>query len=620
MCGIAGIITANNNLINEPVLRRMSDSLAHRGPDGEGLWCNDTNTAGFSHRRLSIIDLTTGGAQPMHYLGRYTIVYNGEIYNYKELRSDLQKAGYHFKSQSDTEVILASYDFYKEQCVKYFDGMFAFAIWDERERILFTARDVFGEKPFYYYKDDSVFVFASEMKALWAAGVTKSPDEKMMINYLALGYVQNASDKSQTFFKDITALPPAHYGILSLSDMEYAEIRYKDFNKENIIKISEQDAVEQLRTLLYESTAKRLRSDVPVGSSLSGGLDSSSIACIINNIQKSSKTDTGFKTFSAVFPGFEKNEEKYIADVCAKFDLESFTVTPSANDLMDDIVKISWHQDEPFTSSSIYAQYKVYELAKKNNIKVLLDGQGADETLAGYTKYLHWYMQDLVGHNKFFPAKREKAALKRNSIPMKWGMKNILASYLPSHAALALEKIEFKKISNSHFINANLMQEVKGKEWLGIYKPVVTKLNDILYFNTMQNGLEELLRYADRNSMAHGTEVRLPFLNTELVSFIFSLPACFKIKDGFTKSILRKAMDKQLPDNIVWRTEKVGFEPPQKSWMENKKVKDLFYEAKEKLVKEKILKPAILDKNIMPLGAHETNNVDWRYLSLAHIL
>jgi asparagine synthase (glutamine-hydrolysing) len=620
MCGIAGIITANNNLINEPVLRRMSDSLAHRGPDGEGLWCNDTNTAGFSHRRLSIIDLTAGGAQPMHYLGRYTIVYNGEIYNYKELRSDLQKAGYHFKSQSDTEVILASYDFYKEQCVKYFDGMFAFAIWDERERILFTARDVFGEKPFYYYKDHSVFVFASEIKALWAAGVAKSPDEKMMINYLALGYVQNASDKSQTFFKDITALPPAHYGILSLSDMEYAEIRYKDFNKENIVKISEQDAVEQLQALLYASTAKRLRSDVPVGSSLSGGLDSSSIACIINNIQKNTKANPGFKAFSAVFPGFEKSEEKYIADVCAKFDLESFTVTPSANDLMDDIARISWHQDEPFTSSSIYAQYKVYELAKKNNIKVLLDGQGADETLAGYTKYLHWYMQDLVGHNKFFPAKREKAALKRNNIPMRWGMKNILASYLPSHAALALEKIEFKKISNSHFINANLMQEVKGKEWLGIYKPVVTKLNDILYFNTMQNGLEELLRYADRNSMAHGTEVRLPFLNTELVSFIFSLPACFKIKDGFTKSILRKAMDKQLPDNIVWRTEKVGFEPPQKSWMENKKVKDLFYEAKEKLVKEKILKPAILDKNITPLGAHETNNVDWRYLSLAHIL
>lgn len=620
MCGIAGIITANNNLINEPVLRRMSGTLAHRGPDGEGLWCNDTNTAGFAHRRLSIIDLSDGGAQPMHYMGRYSIVYNGEIYNYKELKSDLQKAGYFFRTQSDTEVILAAYDFYKEQCLKYFDGMFAFAIWDESDRILFTARDVFGEKPFYYYKDNEVFVFASEMKALWAAGLEKSADEKMMINYLALGYVQNASNKSQTFFKHISSLPPAHYGILSLSDMEYAVIRYKDFNKENIIKISEQDAVAQLQGLLHSSVERRLRSDVPVGTSLSGGLDSSSIAYFINDIQKKAKANTGFKAFSAVFPGFEKNEEKYIADVSAKFDLESYTVSPSANDLIDDIAKLSRHHDEPFTSSSIYAQYKVYELAKKNGIKVLLDGQGADETLAGYTKYLHWYMQELTGHNKIFPAKREQAALRKNSINMKWGVKNLLASYLPSHAALALEKIELKKISNSRFINANLMQEVKGKEWLGIYKPVVTKLNDILYFNTMQSGLEELLRYADRNSMAHGTEVRLPFLSTELVSFIFSLPSCFKIKDGFTKSILRKAMDKRLPDNIVWRTEKVGFEPPQKSWMENKKVKDLFYEAKEKLVREKILKPAILDKNIIPLGAHEANNADWRYLSLAHIL
>lgn len=620
MCGIAGIITLNNNLINEPVLRRMNLSLAHRGPDGEGLWRNDANTAGFAHRRLSIIDLTDGGAQPMHYLGRYSIVYNGEIYNYRELKSDLQKAGYFFRTQSDTEVILAAYDFYKEQCVKYFDGMFAFAIWDERDRTLFTARDIFGEKPFYYYRNEEVFIFASEMKALWAAGLDKSADEKMMINYLALGYVQNAADKSQTFFKHISSLPPAHYGILSLSDMEYAVIRYKDFNKENIIKISEQDATEQFQGLLQSSVARRLRSDVPVGTSLSGGLDSSSIAYLINNIQKKTKANPGFKTFSAVFPGFEKSEEKYIAEVAAKFDLESFTVSPSANDLMDDLAKLSWHQDEPFTSSSIYAQYKVYELARKNNIKVLLDGQGADETLAGYTKYLNWYMQELTGHNKFFPARREKAALKRNSIPMKWGVKNLLASYLPSHAALALEKIEFKKISQSQFINANLMQEVKGKEWLGIYKPVVTKLNDILYFNTMQHGLEELLRYADRNSMAHGTEVRLPFLSADLVSFLFSLPSCLKIKNGFTKSILRKAMDKKLPDSIVWRTEKVGFEPPQKSWMQNKKVQDLFYEAKEKLVKEKILKPAILDRDITPLGAHEDNNADWRYLSLAHIL
>ncbi len=597
----------------------MSDTLAHRGPDGEGLWINERNTVGFSHRRLAIIDLSDAGAQPMHYLNRYSIVYNGEIYNYKEIRSDLQKAGYHFTTESDTEVILAAYNFYKEDCVKYFDGMFSFAIWDDVTQTLFCARDIFGEKPFYYFIDKDVFVFASEMKALWAIGINKNIDEKMMVNYLAIGQVQNASNKSHTFYKNIYALSSAHIGLLSINDMHFTLTKYRDINKEHTIKISEADAIEKVQILLTKSVNHRLRSDVAVGSSLSGGIDSSTIAYLIQ--QQNLKNQQGnFKTFSAVFPGFENDESVFIDQLCESFQLQNYTVTPSAEGLIKDFDKLCYHQEEPFTSSSIYAQYKVYELAAANNIKVLLDGQGADETFAGYTKYLHWYLQELTGHSKFNEAKKERLNFKKNNINIKWDIKNKIAAYLPSHTSMALEKREYNKIIDNEVINTELLNAIKGNEWAGISKPVVTKLNDILYHNTMQHGLEELLRYADRNSMAHGTEVRLPFLNFEMVKFIFSLPSSFKIKEGFTKSILRKTMQDKLPDNILWNTKKIGFETPQKSWMENKVLTEKIINAKERLVEEKILKSIVLLNKINPKHAHEAENMDWRYLNLASFL
>ena len=618
MCGIAGIISTQKIIIHTGSLKAMSDSLSHRGPDGEGYWINKENTAGLSHRRLAIIDLSNAAAQPMHYLNRYSIVYNGEIYNYKELKADLQKAGYHFTTQSDTEVILASFDFYKEDCVKYFDGMFSFAIWDEKLNELFCARDIFGEKPFYYFLDNAVFAFASEMKALWSIGVEKSADEKMMVNYLALGQVQNAANKSQTFYNHIFSLPPAHTGLLSLSNMHFVLSRYRDINKENSIQVSEKEAIEKLEFLLENSVKLRLRSDVSIGSSLSGGIDSSTIAYFIQRNSDTKKRN--FKTFSAVFPGFNKDESIFINEICNNFTLDNFTVTPNSDELLKDFEKLCYHQEEPFSSSSIYAQYKVYELAAANNIKVLMDGQGADETLSGYSKYLHWYLQELSAKGKYAEVKKQRLLLQKANFNLKWNFKNILAAYLPSHTSLALEKREYNKIINSQFINSQLLQKIKGREWQGIYKPVVTKLNDILYNNTMQHGLEELLRYADRNSMAHGVEVRLPFLNFELVKFIFSLPSSFKIKDGFTKYILRKTMSGKIPDKVLWNTNKIGFETPQKSWMENKQMQEMIFSCKEKLVKENILNATVLKNKVEPKHAHEAENIDWRFLNLSKIL
>jgi len=618
MCGIAGIISPKSFALSLPALKRMADSLAHRGPDGEGFWINDISNAGFAHRRLAIIDLSDEAAQPMHYLDRYTIVYNGEIYNYIELRKELKKAGYHFKTGSDTEVILAAYDFYKEQCVQYFDGMFAFAIWDDQEQQLFAARDRFGEKPFYYYAEKNMFAFASEMKALWAAGINKTPEHKMILNYITLGYVQNPADKAQTFFKDIYSLPAAHYLYYRAGEGSIRIENYWNIDKQAFIRISEEDAIERIDALFSSSVFRRLRSDVPVGASLSGGLDSSSIVYYMQ--QQIRNVANKYKTFSAIFPGFEKNEHAYVQEVVKKLQVDNFTVVPTAADLIRDFKKLCYHQEEPFPSSSIYAQYRVFDLAKSQRVKVLLDGQGADEVLAGYHKYIHWYLQEMVSRYKFSDIKKEKIRLQANNIPFRWGVKNIMAAFLPSHASIALEKKEYQRIIHHTDISKNMLTFLKGREWEGIHKPVVTKLNDILYFNTMQHGLEELLRYSDRNAMAHGLEVRLPFLNAELVQFIFSLPSQFKISNGYTKSIFRKLMDQKLPDSIVWRTDKIGYEPPQKIWMEDKEMKEYVYTAKQKLVKEDILKAQVLQKKSRSLHAHDADNFDWRYLCVAAML
>ncbi|MEO6583503.1 MAG: asparagine synthase (glutamine-hydrolyzing) [Ferruginibacter sp.] len=618
MCGIAGIITPNPSNITTTVLQRMAKVLAHRGPDGERLWINEKQTVGFSHRRLSIIDLSERGAQPMHYLNRYTIVYNGEIYNYLELKTDLEKSGYVFTTKSDTEVILAAYDFYEERCLQYFDGMFSFAIWDEETQILFAARDRFGEKPFYYHKTDEAFLFASEMKGLWAAGIEKYADEKMLLNFISLGYVQNPADKSQTFFKNIYSLPPAHFILYNLHTGRLAIRSYWDIDKGVTEQYELEEALYKLNALFSASISKRLRSDVSIATSLSGGLDSSSILSFI--LQEQKNKSFSFKTFSAVFPGFQKDESYFINKTIESTGCHNYQVNPTADSLVMEFEKLAYHQEEPFPSSSIYAQYKVFEVAKENNIKVLLDGQGADEILAGYHHYGHWFLQELASRYNYKVWREQKTALNKNNVQPGWGFKNILATLLPSHAALVLEKRELKKTRDNKNITPAFLALIQDTGWESKNKPVIKKLNDILYFNTMQYGLETLLRYADRNSMAHGTEVRLPFLNAELVQFIFSLPSTLKIKNGYPKWILRKLMEKRLPAEIVWRKDKIGYEPPQKSWMHTETLTDYIHEAKKKLVSKNILRPSTLNNKTVPLDAHSADNYDWRYLSAAQII
>lgn len=284
MSGIAGIISLYELDINIPTLKRMSSALSHRGIDGGGVWINPKKTLGFAHRRLATIDLSFNAVQPMHYKDKYSIVFDGEIYNYIEIKQDLQKAGYVFRNNSDTEVILAAYDFYKERCVYHFDGKFAFAIWDEVEQCLFAARDRFGEKPFYYYKDKTRFVFGSEMKAIWSAGIEKSVDYKMLVNYLSLGDVQNPSNKSQTFYNKISSLPPSHYITLHKNVMQIEP--YWTIDKNSQIDISTKAANEKLEYLLSNAIKKRMRGDAAIGIGFDEEFDTSILISFAKSVSK----------------------------------------------------------------------------------------------------------------------------------------------------------------------------------------------------------------------------------------------------------------------------------------------------------------------------------------------
>jgi asparagine synthase (glutamine-hydrolysing) len=609
MCGISGIISHHGSDINLVQLKLMSDTLIHRGPDGSGEWIGPQKNVGFAHRRLAIIDLSVDAAQPMHYLGKYTIVFNGEIYNYIELKNQLQQLGYSFKTNSDTEVILAAFDYYQDDCVQHFDGMFSFAIWDEITQTLFAARDRFGEKPFFYINQNERFVFASEMKALWAIGIEKKLSHKMLSNYLINGNIQNPSSKSQTFYENIYALPPAH--VLKLNNQGLKITPYWNLEKSNFNIDTEENVIKKLDELIHESVIKRLRSDMPVGMSLSGGLDSTTLLHYIT------KHQSDVKTFSAVFPGFEKDESVFVEKAVNHYQVKNFSITPNENDLIDDFEKLMYHQEEPFQSSSIFAQYKVFQLAKENNIKVLLDGQGADEVFGGYLKYVQWYLLEEIRNKNFGVFFTQKKKLEQHFPGFQFGINKYLAAFFPIQAAKALS-IRAAKTSQAktYFTNDFLAFNV-GANYNE--KPVVHSLNDILHFNTMQMGLEELLRFSDRNAMAHGCEVRLPFLNHQLVSYVFGLPSNYKIHDGFTKFILRKTMQGKLPDEIVWRKEKIGFEPPQQQWMNSFIMQDYLFEAKRNLVHDKILKPEVMNVNFNNSGAHEYENVNWRFLCASRL-
>lgn len=596
----------------------MSDALAHRGPDGEGVWINENGTAGFSHRRLAIIDLSPAAAQPMHYPSsvnrRYTIVYNGEIYNYIELKEALQKKGYIFHTQSDTEVILAAYDCYRESCLPLFDGMFSFAIWDEQKQELFAARDRFGEKPFFFHHQHHTLYFGSEIKGLWVAGIKKKVDEQMLLYYLASGNTTSPTDRQRTFYKEIQSLPPGHFFRFTTAKKSISAQPYWDIDKKTVTW-DPANAVERFKELFSSSVKRRLRSDVPLGTNLSGGLDSSSIVCTVNQLTAGV---SNYKSFSVVFPGFEKDESKYINEVTKMYSLDNFSISPSAVDFITDFESLCHHQELPFDSASVYLQFALSKLASQHNTKVLLDGQGADETLAGYSRYVHYYLQQLFRNSSWNLFAKEKKAFANPGQTQKWDFKNLLAALLPGQATSFLRTKEIRGITNTGELEMEFIHQHLNRHLF--VKPIVKTLNDILYYNTRQSGLEDLLRYADRNSMAFGRELRLPFLSHELVAFVFSLPAELKFNNGYSKWILRESMKDKLPASVAWRKDKTGFEPPQLLWMKDPIFRDYLYHSRQKLSAAGILKKSKVAAPVRPAAAYSPLNTDWRYLVTGALL
>jgi asparagine synthase (glutamine-hydrolysing) len=621
MCGIAGMIAPEARNISLEALERMASSIAHRGPDGQQCWLDESQSLGMAHRRLSIIDKSAAAAQPFFYL-HYVVVFNGEIYNYLELKEQLRKHGYVFTTNGDTEVIPAAYDCWGLDALQKIDGMFTIALYDKKKQELKLIRDRLGEKPLYYYVKFSqrgkfdFFYFGSEMKALWSVGVPRIPHGSMLLNYLGLGFVKQPLKQTATFFQDILSLPPGHVIDIQITTSRFSMKRWyhSQFGSQHFLTDSETHS--RFDALLTESILRRLRSDVSVGTSLSGGLDSSSIAYLIhrNVVSSGSWSQCGF---TAGFPGFEKDETGYAKEVATQLKLHSFFCHPNADNLVADWHKWMNHQEEPVQSSSAFIQFKVYELAKKEGITVLLDGQGADEVLAGYEKYIPWYLQTMAKEKNLAAALRQKKFFLQNGFHFSWSLGHYVAALQPEKAASWLQKKAIRQVQSIPFLHKDFLHQFLNKDTL--IKPIVRHLDDILHYNTFQFGLEELLRYADRNSMAHGCEVRLPFLHHELIQFMFSLPTRFKMNEGFTKWILRKSTAVSLPQHIAWRRGKIGYEPPQQDWLSHPSVQNMISEAQKTLIINKVLEPGVLETKLSANPAHAAKNFEWRCLNAAFL-
>lgn len=597
MCGIAGLYSKSK--ISQESIVRMTDAISHRGPDGDGLWLNDEQNLGFGHRRLSIIDLSDEGKQPMLFADRYVITFNGEIYNYLELRKELEEQGIRFRSKTDTEVLLALYAEHGVDCLHKLDGMFAFVIYDKQSKIVFGARDRFGEKPFFYhYEAGKSFAFASEIKALLAFGVERDVNDQMLANFLLSNYsINNPQTLSDTFYKKILKLPAASYFMLdaelNFTIKEYWKINPLESNRNILFG----EAKEEFRYLLAQSVNYRLRSDVPIGSSLSGGLDSSSIVCLIN--EENADQRIRQNTFSARFKDFNKDEGRFIQQVIDKTNASSHFTWPDEEEFITDFNDLLYFQDEPFPSASIYAQYCVMKKAKEANVTVLLDGQGADETLAGYEYYLQTYLNGLkknqpgkyaeeydfiVGNNaNFVPPLAEQVSAP--GISLKSLVKNTIR---PLYKVVNPKK--YASVADRPLgLLTDTFRESLGHEWQYRYIFDTDHVKSHLWHSVKYNNLEDLLRFSDRNSMAHSREVRLPFLNTKLVEFLFTLPAEFLIQKGWTKYILRESLQDILPTEIAWRKDKIGYEPPQKKWLQNPVFVSKIQQRKEDLIKRGII-------------------------------
>jgi asparagine synthase (glutamine-hydrolysing) len=553
MCGIFGQVNYNKKVSLEAAIK-MSQALYHRGPDGEGIWSNESQSVFLGHRRLAILDLSDNGKQPMiSKCGRFILSFNGEIYNYKELKKILPEV--EFRSETDTEVLLELFIKLGVNSFNLLNGMFAFAIWDNLKNELTCARDRFGEKPFFYYHTSGELLFSSEIKALWQSGIKKNVNNEAFFNFLINNKVENFNDRNSTFYEGVLKLDVGSYMVFSKNSIVCS--KYYKIEPESL-KISFDESIEELRRIMDDSVSLRMQSDVEVGCSLSGGLDSSVIVSIIENLRNNRQ----LKTFSARFKDFDKDEGQFIDLIANNKNIISNSVWLDKQTYKNSFEKVCYHQDEPFSSASINAQYEVMSLAKSSNVTVLLDGQGADEYFAGYFFYLNNYYRQLKKNNKpLFKNELREYRIKNNQFWNQPLVRKRINEY--PKLDLIFNKIRDRLTSSEikEMFEKNIYNQIKTFDE---YQELTLK--ERLLISLFGGELQELLRYADRNSMAHSREVRLPYLDHRIVEFVMSLPDHFLINNAFNKYLLRKSYENELPKEIVWRKNKIGFEIPQNNW------------------------------------------------------
>lgn len=622
MCGIAGFFSYAPQPAN--IVGRMTDLIRHRGPDDEGfvlfqaltampMVCGGQDTPddayevatsyaprdnisalgdypvtlALGHRRLSIVDLSPMGHQPMSSAdGRYWIVFNGEVYNHVELRAELEACGYQFVSHSDTEVIIAAYREWGKECLSRFNGMFAFLIYDREQRSLFVARDRFGVKPIYYWVTESGIAFASEIKQFtvlpqWRArmngqrvydflnwGITDHTDETLFAGVFQLR-------GGQALELDLQALADGrvHYAAgEKLLAYSWYQLKPQPF----VGKMA--DASEQFRDKLVDAVKLRLRADVPVGSCLSGGLDSSSIVCIANQLLREQDAHSLQKTFSACADVAKFDERKWIDIVVNATGVDAHYVYPALSGLFDEAPAITWHQDEPFGSTSIYAQWSVFRLAAEQQVKVMLDGQGADEQLAGYHGFFGPHLATLFKSLRWGALIQEASDMRRlHGYSYKTAVAYIASYTLPESIKNMLRKVTGRTSVQPPWLNCEQLNCVAVNPFQAVGAAGAETVQGLSIAQLTASNLQMLLHWEDRDSMGHSIESRVPFLDYRLVEFVLGLPDEYKLSGGVTKRVLRQGMSGILPDAIRDRMDKLGFVTPEETWL-RETAPDLFRE------------------------------------------
>lgn len=629
MCGICGVISFQNN-INTDQLLKMTRILRHRGPDDEGFMLGNTERKiinsfhhdetidsiknktqrlensfnanfGFGFRRLSILDLSENGHQPMQFeeAGLW-IAFNGEIYNYIEIRTELSAKGYTFKSNTDTEVILKAYHKWGEDCVQKFNGMWAFAIWDSNNNKLFCSRDRFGIKPFYFnYKQNLHFVFASEIKSILQV-INSKTDKQQLFDSFASGY---SDHNERTFFNDIKQLRGGHSLVVrngNLSIYRYYTIKNEPCSD------SFENAKRKLQELLFDAVRVRLRSDVPLGYALSGGIDSSSIVGIASKINSGSNN-----TFSMIYPGDNVDESFFMKKVIEKTGVNHHYVSPTPEDFLKDLDNFIWHQEEPFIGTSYFGEFKLRELIRKNNVTVSLEGQGADEIITGYTSLLNPYFFDLISNFKLQKFIKEY----RNFNHYLTTPAKIITAYLLRNKKPYSVYLD-KKYS---YLNSEYFNEIVNQgDVLENFKSG-SHLNDELYEMLLYTSIPQQLVRADKSSMAFSVECRFPFLDYRLVEYAMNLSYDYKTKNGLTKYILREAMKDLLPEEVYNRKDKIGFAIPNNSF-DSDKVREYFQGLLDSIEDKNI--PFINKQafNTEYFSKSKENKLDWKFWKVLSVL